>query len=182
MTPAQRAFFDTFEEALRQFLEQNYGRSFPFPVGGDPISKRIKKIIDDCPNRIDFIKSQQIKIEKCPLSIVVVEIVSAAFHLNGIWIIVSDGKTYLAFHFPLNQGINVVLKVYFENDPILHKYFVGAKPAPANYNCLLNIFAHPYLKVLIPVPPANPVSVAAFIDAFKIIFKCCLDIFCSPKK
>ena len=180
MTPTQRAFFDRFEETLRHFLEDNHGTSFPFPIGGDPISKGIKKIIDDCPNRIDFIKSQQIKIEKCPLSIVVIEIVSAANYLNGIWIIVSDGKSTLAFHFPLNQGINVILKVYFENDPILLGYFIGANPAPANYHCLHNLYNHPYLKVLIPVPPANPVSVAAFIDAFKIIFKCCMDIFCSP--
>jgi len=43
MAQEQIAFFDTFDEAIRQFVKVNHGTFLPFPDGDNPISKKIKK-------------------------------------------------------------------------------------------------------------------------------------------
>ena len=183
ITPQQQEFFKEFDKALTRFLEVKKATSIPWPTepnGGNLIINKIKTILDECPNRNDIIKCEQIKIPNCPLTIIVIEIFGNVNHLNGIWIIVSDGNFTLAFHFPLNAGINVILHVTFESNPILRAIFVNAHAAPHAFLCLFMFFNNPFTEFLIPFPPANPVNITNFSLAFDVIYRHCLKIFCNP--
>jgi hypothetical protein len=175
MGTLKQSFFDDFNQAFDAFIIEHGGTTMP------PDVCEIKRFISDCPNKEVIERFIQIKFPECPLEIYLLQISAGPNYLHGSWIVVSNGKRVIAFHFPINRRVNVILNVYFNGDSDLLKYlpFRGAVPAAQGYNCINAFFNNPYRKNLFRRPP---ICKENYLEALKIIWDCSFDIFCKDLK
>lgn len=170
MTKEQEDFFTTFDTAFIEFLRHNSGVELP------PSSIILDDFIELCPNTNEILKYNKIKFKDCQLNIHLIKLTSSAAYLNGIWIIVSNDHRTIAFHLPLNQGVNIILNAYFEgvDDLLIYHRFADAMLVRNYQHCIYSFFRNPYRKQLF----FQPMSFEAFTEALQIIYNISQDILC----
>jgi hypothetical protein len=168
-------FKNTFEAYVQQTL---HGTILPNIGNANALEIRIQNVLNSCHNQRDLIRNKLITIPNCNSSIIWIAIVSGLEWVNGNWIFVSNNKI-LAFHYPLNEGINVMIDVYFKDDPVLIGYFGGALPMHDYHEECLNAFFGAGIILqypLIPQFPATPVSIQSLMSSFTSITHTCQDL------
>jgi len=166
MIPRQFRFLDMFNEVLNEYLQSNNGFLLPVKVKNSKVERFIKKSLKECRTYPQIIRHDHIKIQGSRLTITYISLLKT--YLTGSWIIYSDGRKTVAFHFPVDDGKKVMLDVYFESDPLLNRYFKRSKPITADGYIdyiQLKYFENPRMAKLIPRYKAKNASKDAFSGA-----------------